>query len=414
MVVSKQKKGTFTLRQAYHRLAAECWTYGAPESDEQTMYFMGNSGHGELGNCCTVPNNVGYPSLAAPGNEWRFQQGQNTGSHHAIIGKKCDGTFWGWGNNSHNKLGQAQRGGWNRSSPSQIPGCWCDVAMSHQAALGVKCDGTLWTWGYGNHGQAGLWCSSGCILNCHPGCTYSNQSYSCMLQVGTQTNWISAHGGYHQGFAIRSGNCAYAWGHNGSGELASGNTTCYSSPHQVPGTWCFMRGYHPVVGKRTDGSHWVWGPNNHGQLGNGNTNNCSSPITLPGTWIVVADGGQGQQFMGGIKNDNTLWMWGHNNHGQLGQNNTTNRSSPVKVPGNWIHMSTGHRHVVAIKCDGTLWGWGHNSTNQRYHCSGVDFSSPIQLPGCNWKYVQGGWSGTWLFSCGRRLADDDCKCVITS
>ena len=412
MPVSKQKKGTFTLSDAYHRLAADCWSYGATDSEDQQMYRMGRGNHGQFGRCCTQPDQIGYPQPSAEGNDWRHRSGKNS-SVCAIVVKKADGTFWAWGSNAHNKLGMEQRGGWNRSSPSQIPGDWCDVSLGHQSGIGIKCNGTLWTWGYGNHGQAGLWCSSGCQLCRHPGCTYTNQAYSCKLQVGTATNWIKAHGGYHQNFAIRSGNCAYAFGYNGHGELGVHNTTCHSSPVQVGGSWCFIKGGYPVVGKKTDGSHWIWGHNNHGQLGNNNTSNYCSPITLPGTWIHVTDGGQGQQAMYGIKNDNTLWAWGHNNHGRLGINNTSNKSSPVKIPGCWIYVDSGCRHVVAIRNDGTAWGWGHNTTNQRFHCSGMDFSSPIQLPGCNWNYVQGGREGTWLFTCGRRLVDDDCRCVIT-
>lgn len=413
MVVSKQKKGTFTLKDAYHRLAADCWNYGATDSEEQIMYRMGRGNHGQFGRCCTQPDQVGYPQPSAEGNDWRFQIGKNS-SRCAIVVKKSDGTFWAWGSNAHNKFGSSIRGGWNRSSPTQIEGCWCDVALAHQSGIGVKCDGTLWTWGYGNHGQAGLWCASGCQLCVHPGCTYTNQSYSCMLQVGTENNWIQAHGGYHQNHGIRAGGCAWSFGYSGHGELGVSNTTCYSSPVQIGGLWCFVKGAYPVVGKKTDGSHWIWGHNNHGQLGTNSTTNYSSPISLPGTWIQVTDGGNGQQFMAGIKNDNTLWLWGRSNHGQLGQNNTTPRSSPVKVPGNWVFVGTGQHHTVAIKCDGTLWGWGHNTGNQRYHCSGLDFSSPIQLPGCNWKYVQGGWDGTWLFACGGRLADNDLCCVVTS
>lgn len=276
-------------------------------------------------------------------------------------------------------MGQLCTGTWGNEYLQDVPGC-------------------LYGWGQNSDGQVG------------DGTTIRRSS---PVQIPS-SQWVRIAGGDFHAAAIKSDSTLWTWGKNNHGQLGDDTATPRCSPVQVPGCWKGVAagGYH-TLGVKTDGTLWVWGHNNHGQLGNNNTSNYSSPITLPGTWIHVTDGGQGQQAMYGIKNDNTLWAWGHNNHGRLGINCTSNKSSPVQVPGCWIYVDSGCRHVVAIRNDGTAWGWGHNTTNQRFHCSGMDFSSPIQLPGCNWKYVLGGREGTWLFTCGRRLVDDDCRCVIT-
>ena len=167
---------------------------------------------------------------------------------------------------------------------------------------------------------------------------------------------------------------------------------------QIPGSWCEIYGTYPVIGKKTDGSSWIWGQGCYGQIGNNTTNCYSSPIALPGTWIqFYKHSGGGTLTAGGIKSDNTLWLWGLNDHGQIPDNTTNWKSSPIQVPGTWKSVGyAGDRGIAAIKTDGTLWGWGHN-TEQRFHCSEINYSSPIQLPGTNWLEVGGGsQSGTYL------------------
>ena len=153
----------------------------------------------------------------------------------------------------------------------------------------------------------------------------------------------------------------------------------YSSPVQVPGTdWKYVSG----SGTLNDGTNafyitssgtiWATGSNAKGQLGLNDRTNRSSPIQIPGDWAlddsIFASGNKismGEAAtLGAIKDDGTLWGWGGNEKGQLGQNNTTQYSSPVQVPGTtWKTMSlagTNCQTVHCIKTDGTMWGWGDN------------------------------------------------------
>ena len=131
---------------------------------------------------------------------------------------------------------------------------------------------------------------------------------------------------------------------------------------------------------------WSAGLNNHGQLGLNNTNNQSSPIQIPGTtWSKVKGGlGSGYTF-GAVKQDGTLWTWGRNQKGELGQNNTTSYSSPVQIPGTtWNNYSASYCVGLATKTDGTLWTWGRGTHGELGQNNRTEYSSPVQIPGTNW------------------------------
>ena len=78
-------------------------------------------------------------------------------------------------------------------------------------------------------------------------------------------------------------------------------------------------------------------------------------------------------------------MWGYNNRGQLGQNNTTRYSSPTQVPGTtWSAVSFGYDNTKALKTDGTLWSWGYNDKGQLGQNNTTSYSSPVQIPGTSY------------------------------
>ena len=146
---------------------------------------------------------------------------------------------------------------------------------------------------------------------------------------------------------------------------------------------------------RTDGTLWVWGNNQMGQLGQNSTNGTAnnSPLQIPGTtWSKVAN-----IYYGGlaIKTDNTLWAWGYNNLGQLGVNDKANRSSPIQIPGtNWDKIAAMRDSVLATKTDGTLWAWGNGGNGKLGQNSNTEYSSPVQVGSAtDWYKIGGGSPG---------------------
>ena len=195
----------------------------------------------------------------------------------------------------------------------------------------------------------------------------------------------------------------WAWGRNANGQLGDNTTTDRSSPVQTvsAGTnWKFVAGsgYH-ITAIKTDGTLWTWGNNNNGQLGDNTITHRSSPVQTvsAGTnWKMVSSG---FYHTAAIKTDGTLWTWGCNIFGELGDNTRISRSSPVQTVSagtNWKQVAGTSVHTAAIKTDGTLWTWGRNANGQLGDNTTIDRSSPVQTAagGTNWKMVAGG-GGTY-------------------
>jgi alpha-tubulin suppressor-like RCC1 family protein len=237
-----------------------------------------------------------------------------------VLAVKSDGTAWSWGYNAQGQLGQGNTT--NLSSPVQIGALtnWSLVSAGGNCSLGIKTDGTLWSWGEGAYGALGLG---------------NTTSYSSPKQIGALTTWAQiSMGAQRAGYAIKTDGTLWSWGRNLNGCLGLGNTTYYSSPKQIGAltTWArISAGNAYALAIKTDGTLWAWGSNGNGQLATGNITYYSSPKQVGAltTWSSVS--AQGANSCGSIKTDGTLWMWGNNAFGQLGQTNTTYRSSPVQV-----------------------------------------------------------------------------------
>ena len=191
----------------------------------------------------------------------------------------------------------------------------------------------------------------------------------------------------------------WSWGYNTQGQLGqnqSGNK--YSSPIQIPGTtWSvdndkFAMGTEAAGAIKTDGTLWSWGYNNQGGLGQNTTGapgRISSPAQVGGdtTWAKISAGRQG---MSAIKTDGTLWSWGYNRFGMIGVNNMTQYSSPAQIPGTtWrtiFRCDYGGAQQIATKTDGTLWTWGEDEEGSLglNQAGSTKYSSPVQIPGTSW------------------------------
>ncbi len=192
----------------------------------------------------------------------------------------------------------------------------------------------------------------------------------------------------------------FTWGNNGTGILGLNDRTNRSSPTQIPGTtWGYFNSdstsnngiYYNI---KTDGTLWAWGSNTQGGLGQNDRTHRSSPtqIGTDTTWNKVHP-----VYYGALatKTDGTLWGWGNNTQGWLGLNNRTYYSSPTQIPGTtWSIAFSGTSIAGAVKTDGTMWMWGKNEYGQLGHNNRTAYSSPVQLPGTNWNTAAGGGPGS--------------------
>jgi alpha-tubulin suppressor-like RCC1 family protein/ribosomal protein L27 len=159
--------------------------------------------------------------------------------------------------------------------------------------------------------------------------------------------------------------------------------------------------FHSVLIK-TDGSLYSWGDNGFGQLGNGTRNNLTSPARVGSDtdWSYAA-AGRNQTLA--IKSDGTLWGWGHNNSGQLGDGSTVDKSAPIKIgsEADWVQVSSGNWHTLAVKRDGSLWAWGYNGLGDLGDGSTTSSYAPERIgSSTNWQQVSAGGCSTALSSDG--------------
>jgi len=294
-------------------------------------------------------------------------------------------TYWSWGSGDYGQLGTGTVP--NQSSPMQVPGSnWSSTGGHRFGGTGVKDDGTLWTWGLNTDGQLGL--------------NNTTVKYDA-TQIGTDTDWsIATNSDSKFQYFIKTDGSLYATGFNQNGRLGLNDDTRRSSPVQMPGTtwkWVMVGGLgaHAI---KTDGTLWAWGLGYDGRIGDNQTEMYSSPKQIPGSsWAWVAEN---ERSTIATKTDGTLWTWGKNDRGNLGHNNKTKYSSPRQIPGtDWnyddkMKISMQNEEVTAaIKQDGTLWMWGYNHTGalgQNQPMPAGSRSSPVQVPGTTWNGIEMG------------------------
>ena len=308
-------------------------------------------------------------------------------SHTAAV--KTDGTLWTWGAGSSGQLGD------NTATPKSTPVTtflggtnWKQVACGANHNAAIKTDGTLWTWGFNSAGQIG---DNTGTARSTPVTTFAGGA-----------NWKQVACGQQHTAAIKTDGTLWTWGSNYNRQIGDNTATNRSIPVTTfaGGTnWKQVAcGSQHTAAIKTDGTLWIWGYNQFGQLGSNDSGvNRPTPITtfLGGTnWKQVANG-QSQLHTAAIKTDGTLWTWGFNSYGQLGDNTTTQRNTPVTTFSggtNWKQVSGGNQHTAAIKTDGTLWTWGRNSYGNLGDNTTTDRSTPVTTfaGGANWKQVDSG------------------------
>lgn len=357
--------GVWTLEQVMNYQRAGTWP--SPVTPKM-LWSWGLNTYGQLGLSDTI--NRSFVSQVGVDQNWKaIAQGLSSS-----LAVKSDGTLWAWGDNSAGQLGQNNL--IYRSSPVQVGSLttWSFVGASRSSAsFAVKTDGTLWSWGSSYYGQLGN------------GSTAYN--FSSPIQIGALTNWSKVYGsGLASIFAIKTDGTLWVWGRNSDGTLGLGNTTSYSSPKQVGAltNWSkISAGIDFTTSIKTDGSIWSWGKNGNGQLGQNvsysTTRNSPVQIGALTTWSTTASYGGGVNIA--TKTDGTLWSWGNNNAGQLGQNDTVKRSSPVQVGAlsNWSSVGNHNQTSMAINSSGQLWMWGGASSGRIADGSNVNKSSPVQV-----------------------------------
>jgi len=302
----------------------------------------------------------------------------SVGQQHTI-GLKPDGTVWTWGYNSFGQLGQ------NTYDHSPVPvqvksadgnGFLTDVVSvvaGDNNSGAVKSDGTVWTWGYGSYGQIGNAAASTRLL---PTQVLKESD------VTPLTNIKQLAIGTYAMMALDNDGDVWSWGYNPYGQLGTGDgNSAYAAIHvkdeaglgNLSGISAIAMNYYTSAALKSDGTVLAWGNNNYGQLGDGTTTTRLLPVQVgAGTLTDITQIALGAQHGLARKSDGTVWSWGYNVAGALGDGTTTNRNSPVQVKNvdgsgflsGISSIGANSTISMAIGSGGSLWGWGENYYSQ--------------------------------------------------
>jgi len=325
---------------------------------------------------------------------------------------KTDGSLWAWGGNYEGQLGDGTKV--NRTKPVRIMDSVAKVSAKYCYAMAIKTDGSLWGWGeYYSATPVKIMDSVAQI--------FTEENYAMAIKTdGSLWELVGRYSatpvkimdsvarvstGYNYTLALKTDGSLWGWGSNDDGQLGDGTTDDREKPVKIMNgvaqvsiiaynyitaektdgsLWAWGLGvYKPVkivdsftqivterdyiLAVRADGSLWAWGLNYDGQLGDGTTDDREKPVKIMDDVTRVSVGYSGDSYNYKInmynmalKTDGSLWAWGNNSFGQLGDGTTVKRLKPVKIMDNVAQFITGDIHTIAVKTDGSLWTWGRD------------------------------------------------------
>jgi len=299
---------------------------------------------------------------------------QIVGGYGNAYALKKDGTVTAWGSNGGGQLGDGTTS--NRTLPvpvAELTGA-VQIASTGFDTYALKTDGTVWAWGSNNYGQIG---------------DGTSQPRLTPVKVTGLPAVKAIYAGSNSAYALGTDGRLWAWGSNTFGELGDGTTTNRAQPIVIPISNVknvAVGAYQDAYALKTDGTVWAWGANGAGQLGNGTLVGGTfsanpAPVQGLGGVASIAAGSAGAYA---VKLDGTVWSWGENSGGRLGDGTTTNRALPVQVAGLTQAVSVtagGYGDVFSIRSDGSVWGWGDNSFGEMLDSSnGGQRLTPAPVP----------------------------------
>lgn len=326
-----------------------------------TVWTWGANGSGQIGDGTTTAKTT---AVQVPGMSSVVAVA--TGMGHTIA-LKSDGTVWTWGNNVNGQLGTGNTT--SRSTPGQVTGLTdiITIAASGASSYAVKNDGTVWAWGSNSNGQLGDGTTT-MIQRTSP-VQVNNLSGVTAIAAGNSAGYVFA-------YALKSDGTVWSWGYNNNNQLGIGDSTQRNSPVQVSGATgitAISAGTTHGVALKVDGSVWTWGYNG--------VELYTTAVQVSGlSGITAIAAGVADSFA--VKADGTVWAWGNNTNGQLGDGTTTKRTTPVQVTGLTgvvsVAANADNNNSSALKADGTVWSWGINASGQLGDGTTTQRSIPVR------------------------------------
>ena len=341
--------------------------------NDGTLWAWGSNTYGQLGDSTSTDRST--PVQVGTDTNWKSV---SAGDFHTVA-LKTDGTMWAWGRNNDNQLGDNTDT--QRNSPVQIGtgNTWTQVSAGSINNTALTDTGALYFWGANVTGWLNVTKTS------VPTQVGTETGWRAVSSGGIWTTSTGYTEGPHN-TAINSNNFILSWGWNASGQFGDGTTNSQATPVRLAAPamgfmWDSVSagGYHSVA-IRSGGSLYTWGGASEGQLGTGQTSDSLQPVQVgSNTWTSAS---AGSYHTAAIDTSGTLWAWGDNRAGQVGDNTTgTNRTLPVQISSDtdWVAVDSGSFHNLAIKADGSLWAWGQNTSGQLGQGNTANAASPVLI-----------------------------------
>ena len=383
-----------------------CW----PKSNGE-LWCWGDSLDYRLGNNqdtvdSLTPTEVHTDSAPGGWSDWvSVRAGEASG-----CGLRANGTAWCWGNDELGWSGQNTSFGAPDQRPVQVrdtagTGVWSDwvhisTGMSEtRHTCGIRTNGKAYCWGNQQDGAIGNNTSA----------SIAETPQEVHTDVGSPgwSDWTYIESGTYHTCGLRANGSAWCWGYNINGELGNGGVGFQQlRPVQVRDNsggaaywydWIKISIFNnQACGVRTNGTAWCWGQNNVGQVGNNDigdenrpvqvgSNGCSGPYT---DWIDISVGEEPSNgYACGLRANGTVWCWGSNASGVLGDGTTTTRFCPVQVEDDagtgfwtdWTSIQAGFRTTCGTRSNGTLWCWGEGTNGWLGDGNNADSTLPVQV-----------------------------------
>ena len=278
----------------------------------------------------------------------------------------ADGTVWAWGD--ERMLGDGTRG--TRFQPGKVPGLppIVKVTTGYSHALAIGADGSLWAWGESAFGELGA----------------PNNGLYLPVKVPL-TGVVQVTAGYHFSVALRSNGEVWTWGFNDEGQLGQGHYSLMDGTPRRAGTpygiTQISAGHYHTLALRNDGSVWAWGQGGNGQLGDGAFHTSSLPVRVDRHVAGITRIATGLKHSLAVAADGSLWAWGSNLQGQLGNGTFVSQNIPIKIAlqAPVALIDGGSQATVAVLGNGTMWAWG--STIGYRNDPAQQTASPAQISG---------------------------------
>ena len=287
------------------------------------------------------------------------------GYFHSVA-LKADGSVWAWGFNRSGQLGDGSK--IEKDAPVQIlppDSGVIQVAAGKIYTLALKADGSVWAWGNNAWGQMA------------DGTSTDRLTPTQVLPPGSGAIKIAT--GKDFAFALKKDGSVWGWGTNDSRQLGPARKDKLGEPEyylRTPieimaagsGVIELATGDRHALALKANGSVWAWGNNERGQLGNGAAGESKWPPVqaLPSGSGVIALAAGGRSSYA-VKKDGSVWAWGSNNFGQLGDNTLVDHFAPQRIlpAGSGVMaIAAGIFHTLILKKNGSVWAWGANNAGQ--------------------------------------------------